>query len=325
MKKHYCRIFLGPEIGEKQEAIQELEKQFAGSGAASPFERSVYYAGETPVSQMVAEIQNGSLFAEKRFVIIKSAELIQKKDDFELLSSCMANLEDSTALVLVSDETKISKTLESAVSQDCRRIFYELLEGRKQKWVEDFFRREGRRIGQEGIETILEMTENNTSALKQECSRLCLFIDKGKEITQADIEKWLSHTREESAFTLFSRIASGDFPRSLESLRSLSGAKETPPTILAGLAWCFRKLRDYLMLEEAGVRDDFEYRKIGVISPQAKRDYAAAAKRYNSEKVENCLALTAEYDVMARQASSFPEEILMDEYLYKLKSIARNI
>jgi DNA polymerase-3 subunit delta len=101
-------------------------------------------------------------------------------------------------------------------------------------------------------------------------------------------------------------------------MRTLLAAKEAPQTILAGLVWCFRKLRDYLALSEAGVNDDFEYKKIGVSSPQAKRDYAGASRRYDSEKTDRCIALTAEYDALVRSASSFPETILMDQYLYKI-------
>ena len=64
--------------------------------------------------------------------------------------------------------------------------------------------------------------------------------------------------------------------------------------------------------------DDFEYRKIGVSSPQAKRDYSGASRLYDSEKADLCLALTAEYDALVRSAASFPETILMDQYLYKI-------
>jgi DNA polymerase-3 subunit delta len=61
---------------------------------------------------------------------------------------------------------------------------------------------------------------------------------------------------------------------------------------------------------------------MGVSSPGAKRDYAAAARRYDSTGAETCLALTAEYDMRLRSSSSFPEQILMDEYLFKIHSLA---
>ena len=310
---------MGPEIGEKQAAVDDLRKKLGGSGGA--VEETVYYAGETPVSAMVSAMRNGSLFADSRLFFIKSADGIKKKEEVDLLSSYIASPPDDTFLVLISEETSVAKGLEQAVPPASKKIFWELLGSRKYDWVAAFFRNEGFRISAEGIESILELVENNTAALRQECSRLILFLEKTREISGADAEKWLSHTREESVFTLFSRIAAGDLSRSIECMRILLAAKETPPAIFAGLASCFRKLINYLALKEAGVRDDWEYKKIGVSAPGAKRDYSAAAKRYNSAAAETCLALTAEYDLLLRSAFSFPEQVLMDRYLYKIHHV----
>jgi DNA polymerase-3 subunit delta len=236
----------------------------------------------------------------------------------------MAKPESNTTLVLISEETSIAKGLEKAAGPSAKRAFYELFDNEKKDWVRNFFRNAGYRLSNDAIETILELVENNTMALQRECSRLIPFLNKDKETGPDEIEKRLAHTREESAFTLFSRIAAGDFQRSLESLRTLLQAKEAPISILAGLLWSFRKLRDYLFLKESGIRDEVEYKKIGIIAPQAKRDYASASSRYNSEAAEACIRITAEYDLLLRQAYSFPEYILMDEYLYKICSLAKN-
>jgi DNA polymerase-3 subunit delta len=300
--------------------LNELKKKLSASGAEP--ELTSYYAGETPVGEMVSALQNGSLFADLRLFIIKNAENIKKKEDIDLIASYMAKPDANTALVLISEENSIAKGLEKAAPPGARRVFYELLEQEKSDWVKNFFRNAGFRLNNDAIETLLELVENNTLALHRECSRLIPFLSKDEETGPEEIEKYLSHTRAESAFTLFSRIAAGDFQRSLESLRTLLQAKEAPISILAGLLWSFKKLRDYLFLEKAGIRDDAEYRKIGIIAPQAKRDYANAARRYNSETAESCIKITAEYDLRIRQAYSFPDHILMDEYLYKICSLA---
>jgi len=309
-------LFLGPEIGEKQAAIDQIRKKIPQA------ELTVYYAGDTAVPLMVSEMRNGSLFADSRLFLVKSSELIKKKEDIDLLCQYLGNPMDNNYLILLSDETGIAKGLEKPIKPANKRIFWELLDSRKYEWVENFFRKEGFRISPDGVETILELVENNTSALRQECSRLMLFLDKTKVITDEEAEKWLSHTREESPFTLFSRIASGDFSRSLESVRVLLAAKEAPPAIFAALASCFRKLIAYRTLKEAGITDEGEFKKIGVSAPGAKRDYSAAGRRYNSYTAERCLALTAEYDFFLRSAGTYPEQILMDEYIFKIHSLA---
>ncbi|MDR0455188.1 MAG: DNA polymerase III subunit delta, partial [Treponema sp.] len=271
-------IFLGPETGKKQDAIEEIRKKIAA--ANGPPEETSFYAGETPLVEIANAAQNHSLFAQSRLFIIKNAEQIKKKEDIALIASCMREPESETVLILLSDEFKLAAGLDDCVPKENRKVFYELFESEKSEWLRSFFRREGYRIDSDGIDVILEMVENNTDALRRECSRLMLFLPKDRPAGAADIEKWLSHNREESAFTLFSRIAAGDASKAVESLHTLLAAKESAQGILASLAWCFRKLRDYLALSKNGEPNSFELKKIGLSSPKARDDYAAAARRY---------------------------------------------
>ncbi|MDR0719660.1 MAG: DNA polymerase III subunit delta [Treponema sp.] len=316
-----CSIFLGPEIGEKQEAVEEIRKQLTAKHG--DFERIVFYAGETPVSRIMDVLRNGSLFVETRLIIIKNAEAFKaesakKKEDLDALAGFMSNPQKGTYLILLSDEIRIAEKLDRAVPKEAKKIFWEMFENRKRDWIVSFFRREGFRISAEGIQTILELVENNTGALKQECSRLTLFLDKNRELGSEEIEKWLSHSREESVFTLFSRIAAGDLSRSLESIRSLLASKENPRSLLAGMAGRFRTLRSYLLLTEAGVTSEEEFRNIGLKSQLAKKDFQEAGRRYTSGAVDTCLSLTAGYDSLILQNPSFPDHILLDEYIYKI-------
>jgi DNA polymerase-3 subunit delta len=320
-------IFLGPETGKKQDAIDEIKKKLAAKGE---FEETSFYAGESSVTEIANAVQNHSLFAAARLFIIKNAEQLKKKDEVSLIAECMRELEAETVLILCSDEFRLAAGLDDCVKKENRKVFYELFEEQKSEWVRSFFKREGRNIHPDGIDTILEMVENNTDALRRECARLLLFLPKDRPASAEDVEKWLSHSREESAFTLFSRIAAGDISRSIEILHTLLAAKESPPAILASLAWCFRKLRDYLALYGGtygaggtyrAEPDNFELKKIGLSSPKARADYAAAARRYNSAAADYCLALTAEYDILTRASGTALEQVLMDVYVMKLLRI----
>jgi DNA polymerase-3 subunit delta len=318
MPKGSCHLFLGPEYGEKQDAINEIRRNLADQFGAPPEETS-FYAGETPVNDMVSALWNGSLFAESRLFFIKNAEALKKKDDLDLLASYMASPRDNTTLILISDAVGLDKTLEKA-AEGRKKVFWELFENKKTEWVANFFRREHCRIDEGGINAILELVENNTDSLRRECSRLLLFLGKDRVVGEAEVENWLAHTREESAFTLFSRIAGGDLARSVEVLHTLLAAKETPVAILAALASCFRKVRNYAALTAAGISDEGEYRKIGAGTAysRVRKDYAAAGKRYGVSGAGACLSLTADFDMRIRSSGSGFEPILMDLYLYEI-------
>jgi DNA polymerase-3 subunit delta len=309
-------ILLGPEAGKKQDKIDEIRKTLSAPGV--PLEETVFYAGETPAAEITQIVQNHSLFAQSRLFIIKNAEEISKEKDIALIASCIKTLEADTALLLVSDEIRLAPSLDNLCPKENRMVFYELFENEKNKWVTSFFSRGGYKIEPDGVDTILEMVENSTDILKNECSRIMFFLPKDRPVTAQDIEQWLSHNREESVYTLFSRIAAGDKTKSIESLHTLLGAKEKAQSILAGLGRCFYRLRDYIALAPAGGVPAFpELKKIGITSPKAKDDYLTAARRYNYETAGACITLTAEYEILTRAEAVF-ESVLMDVYVLKL-------
>jgi DNA polymerase-3 subunit delta len=322
-------LFLGPELGEKDDAVEEIRRTLGapegnpGFSEKSGFEEISFYAGDTPAAGIGAALRNGSLFTDTRLFLIKNIEAVKKKDELDLLASCVKFTQQGTVVILLSDETRVSKVLEDAVPPAGRRIFWELFENRKAGWVRDFFRRAGCRVSEEGIARILELVENNTEALKRECGRLAQFLGKEKIIGADDAEEWLSHSREESSFTLFSRLAAGDLSGSLESLHTLLGAKESFQSILGGLGWCFRRLRDYQALAESGRlrgdrSDDFELKKIGLSSPKGRGDYLQANRIYGPGAADRFLSLTAEYDIRLRSSGSALEVLLLEMFLYKI-------
>ncbi|MDR0586229.1 MAG: DNA polymerase III subunit delta [Treponema sp.] len=316
-------LFLGPELGEKLDALDIIRKNLRGEDpprAQSPvppaLEETSFYAGETPVSQIVSVIKNGSLFSDARLFIIKNAESIKKKEDAVLMVSCLENPGDGVTLILLSDETRLDKRIEDAVPRERRRIFWELFENRKSEWVASFFRRSGCRIDEGGIAAVLEMVENNTDALRRECTLLVFFLGGEKIISAEDVERCLSHTREESPFTLFAALARGNLSLSLDIERALLGTKQSPQAILAGLAWCFRKLSDYFALKETGEANDFEMKKIGLGSQKVRADYIEAARRWKN--AGKALAVIGEYEYLFRSFGGDFEEILMDTFIYTL-------
>lgn len=319
MAKGEVYLFLGPEIGERRDAVDAVREKFRKQSGQKP-EEYVFYAGETSMSEAVSVLRNASLFADARFFQIKHPELIKKKEDQELLISYMKAPQEDTILILVSDETSLDKKIESAVSKEHKRVFWELFENRKAEWISAFFRREGYRIEEDGIEAVLELVENNTEALGRECSKLMLFIAKDQPVREADVVKWLSHTREESAFTLFSRISEGNLEKSAEIMQTLLAAKESSVAILAGLNWCFHKLRDYSALAAQGIQDEFEFKKIGLASQRVRKDYIEANKHFSPYDIDRSIALIAEFDILVRSNGSGFESILMDYFLYKIVS-----
>lgn len=321
-------MFLGPELGEKQDVIETIRGNLTKKYGAPPEETS-FYASDTPSASITAFLLNGALFSESRLIFIKNADALKKKDDVSALVDYIKTPASDTTLILISDsisiDHSISRAVEDGSTKNAKRIFWELFDNKKPDWVRSYFRRGGFSIDEDAIDAILELVENNTDALRRECSRLMLFAG-GENVAKpaikvADVEKWLSHTRSESAFTLFSALASGNLSKSLEIMNTLLAAQEMPVSILSGLTWCFKQFRDYCEIAALGPVSDVELKKINIKTPKGRRDYANAKHTFGLNAADSFIALSAEYDIKVRTSGAGMENILLNLYLYKLWSL----
>jgi len=313
-------LFLGPELGQKDDAVSAIRKRL-GEGV----EETSFYAADTPAARLAEALLNASLFCAARLVIVKNAEAYKGKEVKEVLAPCLENLPEGVTAVFLSDEQKADKELENCFGKDGKKIFYEMFDERKQEWLRDFWRKAGYKIEDEAVDTLLELVENNTAALRAECGRLQLFLDRGQAVCAADVEKWLAHTRSESPFTLFQAIAQADLSRAVDVAHSLLASKENNPVgILAGLAWSFKRLRDYEGAVARGETSDFDLRRLGLGAPAARRDCQAMYRNYGAGAAGRCLSLAAEFDLLFKQYAGLGEAVLLDLFLYRIVRIRRS-
>lgn len=319
-------IYTGPESGERNDAIEKFRKDFAKK--AGELDCHTLYALETSVNDLVTLLQNGSLFASARFVVFRNAELIKTKDEIEQIAAWQKGAQkagtDDAVLFLVSDEIGIDKRLEALASKENKRIFWEMFEDRKEKWLFDFFRKNGFQIEQSAVELILDLIENNTEALRNECSRFFSCFDKSHLITADDVNNILSHNREESPFTLFEAICDTSkkdtvrLENALLILQKIRQSKESNAIqLIAGLTYCFRMLRTWHQVN-LDYPSEFELKKAGFSSKARQQQYAGAAKIWNDNQSAACLALLSECDYKIRSLGSAVEDTLLQTMLYSI-------
>lgn len=323
-------LFAGPEIGERNSAVESLRQQ--ARRTLQTLDEYTFYAHETSVSDVVGLLCNESLFAAARFIVLKNAELIKKKDDIARIAALSAGAEDTkgvaaaSVLVLVSDSVSVDKKLEAAVPKNNRKIFWELFENRKEQWLVSFFQRAGFSIEPEAVQTILELVENNTDALRTECSRFMLCLERGSRVTAAAVEQFIAHNREESPFTLFDALScTADNSRhrletALDILHKIRLSKDSSSIqLLAGLTFCFRKLRQWhsLYAGQRGV-SEFDLKKAGFSSKKARTQYTAAARMWSAAQTEAILALIARTDMAMRTLGQAAETTLLELLLYSI-------
>ena len=324
-------LYNGPEFGQRDEAvdavIKGLEKKFGES------EEHIYYLNETSIGQVLSVLDNGNLFASATCVICKNAELLKKKEEISLVEDWIKSLEasgeDSSALIFVSDEISVDSKLDKLIPASNKKKFWEMFDNQKIPWLTDYFRKNGYSLDPDAAQMILDMVDNNTLALKNECSRFFLCLEKGKLVSPEDVDSFLTHNREENAFTLFKQmVTSSDSPQkrfsdSLEVLQGIRLSKDNSSVmIIAGLSSCFRKLVLWHKLQNQSNggygADEMTLKTNGFGSNLLQNQYRKAAKIWTIGQATAILAILASTDMQIRSGGTMMEDLLLQKMLFEI-------
>ncbi len=321
-------LLLGPEIGSKNSEIDSILKK--AKNQCGELDQHILYANEISISSVVGILQSGSLFSAGNIVILKVAESIKKKEDITLLVEWIKSLENkkdsNSFLILVSDEISIDKKIENSIDKQCKKTFWELFDNQKIEWVKKFFSNAGYRIDSDAVDIILELVENDTQTLKNECARFILCFDKGHEISVDDVDTVLSHNKVETPFSLFSSLVDREksveerLESSLRILQNIRNSKESSAvSLIAALTHCFRKLSVWHnLIEENPYPNDFDLKIKGFSSKKMQSQYSAASKIWTKKETVLCLSMLAQTDMTIRTTGNQIEEIALQELLYSL-------
>ncbi len=309
-------LLLGPESGEKALFIESVKAKLRSQAGEEP-EAYLFYPFETPMGDVVSLLRNGSLFSRRRLVVVRNAHEIKRKEEVELLSGYLRSPAPDATLVLETAELQVDSRLKKAVPAAAQKIFWELFESQKRSWVSSFFSRSGLAISPQAVELLLDMVENDTLALKAECERLALFFGKGKRLESDDVEEFVYHSREESVFSLFDRIAAADFAMSIETLHGiLLSGEGNPVQLLAGLLWQFRRLHALLALTSTGMAAEEAFTKLKISTKRSRETYAKGERSYTLRDLERIIVLVADYDARLRAARSDQHRLYLELFLY---------
>jgi len=204
-----------------------------------------------------------------------------------------------------------------------------MFDNKKVPWLTDYFRKNGYGLDPDAAQMILDMVDNNTLALKNECSRFFLCLEKGKIVTPEDVDSFLTHNREENAFSLFKQmISTSDTPQqklenSLSVLQGIRLSKDNSSVLLiAGLSSCFRKLVLWHKLQSQSYggfgADEQTLKSNGFGNNIIQNQYRKASKIWTIGQATAILGILAATDMQIRSDGTATEDILLQKMLFEI-------
>jgi hypothetical protein len=183
-------ILAGPEIGRRDLFVREIAEGLAAKeGQAAEYSR--FYAQDMPPERLVGFLRNASLFSPRRLIEYRNAEVLSSKQDQESLIAYIRNPAEDAVLLLVTEAYGLARGLEEAVGPRGKKIFWELRDSEKPAWLADRLARDRLAADDDAIETVLELVENETSALDSACTVLAACFPAQHRLSSEDIESAL--------------------------------------------------------------------------------------------------------------------------------------
>lgn len=308
-------LFLGPEQGQKDEAIRELRLQ-ARSQHPGGLDEHRFQAGEDPIERILGALENAALFAEGVFVTLAQAENL-RADESRALAAYLKHPNPSAVLVITSVEYRIDTHLQSAIPKEAQRTFYEMFENHKRSWVLTYFRNRGYSIEPEALDFFLEMVGGTTDQMQSEAERLLLFHPAGQPIDLEVLENYLQHQKEESPFSLFEALLHLRLDQALKIANKIlltGDGQVTGLMILLARQW--RSLYQFRCGLDAGIPEETLITELKLTKRQASQ-FRKSADVLTIDHVRAIYRLTHRYDLRLRQARSEEKKLLLDLYVFQ--------
>lgn len=312
-------LLLGPEAGLKDEFVGSLAS--ALEKAAPPLDRYRYYYPEPPLARVIDSLRNGGLFSASTLVELRNAELIRSKEEAEALRGWIADPAPNAVLVLCSEATRAEGELGRLEKElgDRKKIFWEMFESDKRRWVQRRLASRKLRADDGAVDALLELCENTTDELGRECDRIAAFHGEGAAIGAAEVEALVEHGREENAFTLFDRVAEGRLEDALDALRAILLSRSSDAVqLVAGLLYCFRRLRGLAAIVGAGGTAEDAFSEYRMSSKKAREPYERALRRYDLRGAEAAISELARAEAAAKGQGREFEEISLTLLIRRL-------
>ncbi|MDR1932463.1 MAG: DNA polymerase III subunit delta [Spirochaetales bacterium] len=308
-------LLLGPETGKKNAFIGDIREALTLGG--SPPEEYHFYAFETSIQDVVSLLRNASLFASRKLVIYNGAEDLHKKDELALLAAYAKKPSPDGVLVFVSDTFQTDKKLADCVGAKGTQKFYELFDNEKKGWIINCFARHKARITSGAADLFLDLVENTTTEFERECVNLCLFKGENAEITTADIETYLYHSRQETVYSLFATVCALDLEMSLEILaKLLLEGSSGPVQLLGGLFRQFRSLRSYSQLLSMNIPAADAFASLKIVFKRSQRTHTEGARNFSAAQLDDIINLCADFDEYLRSGGADMHSRLLEIFLY---------
>ena len=290
--------------------------------AERSFNLSILYGKDADHKMVIDAARRFPMMASHQVVILKEAQSMKSLTE---LSRYIERPAETTLLVICfkharfDKRTKFAKLIsKNALVFESKRVY----DNQMPAWISNYLTGKGFKIGVRQTTLIAEYLGNKLGKVANELDKLAINLEKGHEITNSDIEKYIGISKDYNIFELQNAIGS----RNLEKTYRIIGyfqanPKNNPLVMIVGtLFGYFAKVYQMHALRGAGDREI--QKTLGLSSSYFVKDYRRTAEIFSKSQTEKVLGLLRSYDLKSKGVDrmSATDSSLMQEMVYHILS-----
>lgn len=311
-------------VGEDSYLAEAALEQLLADAVGGDQQESVrvVYGDEARWEDVLAAARAGSLFATRRAVVVRRAELLKyasaPQDDGEAKGKGKGRPEqDPVEGYLAAPAADATLVLVAAKPDKRRRPWKALLaaaeihdaaprRGRALRgYVEQEIRRRGLRFTRDALDQLLEEVGQDLRRLMGEVDKLEAWAEGRSEITGEDVAAVLGHGLGQPLYLLSDAFAARDAPKTLELVERLLGDGEPGVLLLSAMHRSLRQVRAAVALREAAVPKPQIGARLLPPHMQFKLDaLLEASRRWSERDLARAVGILEQADLAVKQGAS---------------------
>ena len=222
---------------------------------------------------------------------------------------------EGTYIVMLNETNdKIPAGLLNLLSPDQYIIFWEMFENQKFSWIREEFKKHNLYIEDNAINFILDTIENNKFEFETEIERISNYYknsdNKNNVVNKDTIESYIYHSKDETAFSLYSALLEKNVEKALNILDKIFYVEAEG--IVSGLIWSHRRFLKVLdLIENERMPTEQAFDKMFIKMKKIRDEMGVGIRNYSFYK----MSLLTHYLVELEYYSRFlPQELKRIKY-----------
>jgi DNA polymerase III subunit delta len=301
--------FFGEDSYNLSHTLHTLEEAFTPL-LLSEFDKETVYSEDRSINDILGLATSFPFGSEKKLIIVKEAEKIKDKKP---LKDYVASPAEFTVLAFFHNGSITNLSSEPFKTLGANNFLFEAKELKGKNlidWLISEAEEKGKKLSEENAQVLVDIVGENRNMLEDQLEKICVFLNKEKEITIESIQQVSSELKQFNIFDLQNAIGLKDKAKSLTVAYNLLDNGAEPTFIITMLTRYFTGLAKITELQTKNTPLQEAARIVGT-NYFYYPNYVKARKLFPDEKLVEIFRALLKADVSVKTTSSDNKTIIL--------------